>query len=582
SLDEFKQQITETDIALNIRERTVGETSASLCRLMAGGVCSIVSDVGWYSELPDDSVVKIPLDGNTDKLLLAYLERLIEDESLRHKIGENAQRHALVQHSPQKGAEGYLQFISEVISQRVRRQTVNTVAEELVQLGINSSDEDLLQYVAEEVSLLTPFTTAGIQPPPTNGHGAVRALDPAGRTPRVEGINYKEAAREYLGRLSDERRHHLRTKPFYNLANKPTKYRNEGMEEDMHRHFCDFANMAVTLALPAGSRILDVGCGSGWLSEYFARLGYVVKGIDISPDLIEMSRERVARVPYGADPDTPLRCTFQVHDIELAPLAETFDAVICYDSLHHFEDDRAVIRNLAAMLEVGGVLFILEGQRPAADSPGEAELRSVMNEFRTLESPFDYDYLRSLLDENGFAVIGDYISINGLFERELVSDGKLPAQAMTAGYHYFACKKVIAGNKASAVPRSTKPGQLRAVFKERRTPGPQFSAGDPIEIDLDITNTGDTLWLAAPDPRPGIVMPAIRIFDQDEQMISEAHGEPALPHAVAPGETVKIRLAPRAPRSSGSYILKVDLVAEHISWFEQHGSTPFTFNFQVV
>ena len=51
-------------------------------------------------------------------------------------------------------------------------------------------------------------------------------------------------------------------------------------------------------------RILDVGCGSGWMSEYFARLGYEVKGIDISPALIEMSRDRVARVPYDVDHET--------------------------------------------------------------------------------------------------------------------------------------------------------------------------------------------------------------------------------------------------------------------------------------
>ena len=108
----------------------------------------------------------------------------------------------------------------------------------------------------------------------------------SGRVPKLEGIDYKRAAVEYLSKLDPERNHHLRTKPFYNLANKPAKYKGEGMDEDMHRHFCDFANMAVTLALPAGAKILDVGCGSGWLSEYFARLGYQVKGIDISPDLI--------------------------------------------------------------------------------------------------------------------------------------------------------------------------------------------------------------------------------------------------------------------------------------------------------
>ena len=54
SLEEFKQYMRETDIALNLRERTVGETSASLCRLLRAGVCSVVADVGWYGELPAD------------------------------------------------------------------------------------------------------------------------------------------------------------------------------------------------------------------------------------------------------------------------------------------------------------------------------------------------------------------------------------------------------------------------------------------------------------------------------------------------------------------------------------------------
>ena len=159
------------------------------------------------------------------------------------------------------------------------------------------------------------------------------------------------------------------------------------MDADMHRHFCDFANIAVGLALPPGARILDVGCGSGWLSEYFARLGYDVKGIDVSPPLIAMSRERVARVPYGVDHETPLRCTFDVHDIELAPLKEKFDAVICYDSLHHLADEHAVFRHLAAMLDAGGLLFILEGHKPRAGSKTEAELRDAMRESNA-EPPF--------------------------------------------------------------------------------------------------------------------------------------------------------------------------------------------------
>src|SRR5262252_5547213 len=43
-ISEFQAQIAETDIAINLRERVIGETSGSLCRIMAAGVPAIVPD----------------------------------------------------------------------------------------------------------------------------------------------------------------------------------------------------------------------------------------------------------------------------------------------------------------------------------------------------------------------------------------------------------------------------------------------------------------------------------------------------------------------------------------------------------
>ena len=581
SLEAFKQYMRETNIALNLRERTVGETSASLCRLLGMGVCSVVADVGWYGELPADCVVKVPLDSRTDSLLLAYLARLIEDEPLRTRIGENARRYAYTHHHVDRSAAAYLEFIDRVISRRTKRAVVASVADELVQLRTQPSDEGFLQSVAREVSVLLPNVDGSIAVDRPEQNGDQHSFRTNGRTRKLDNIDYRQAARDYLRNISEERRHHLRTKPFYNLANKPARYKNEGMDEDTHRHFCDFANIAVTLALPSGSHILDVGCGSGWLSEYFARLGYVVKGIDISADLIQMSEERVARVPYGADHETPLRCTFAVHDIEAEPLAEKFDAILCYDSLHHFEDERAVVNHLAAMLDVGGLLFILEGERPAAGSSSETELVEVMAEFGTLESPFDFGYLRQILDENGFALIGDYVSINGLFERETIVDDLLPLTDLATNYHYLACKRVVAGAAASSIPDSRNPGLLRAGIAVVSAPPARVAAHQTIEFELEIKNEGNTLWLAKRQSQLGIVMPAVKIFDVWGSLISEVHGEPPLQHAVSPGETVRLKFRTSAPQQSGNYLLKVDLVDQHVCWFEDVGSQPFTFDFAV-
>jgi SAM-dependent methyltransferase len=468
---------------------------------------------------------------------------------------------------------------------------MDDVSVELSTMGIKSSDEVFLRSVAAEVARLTPeqlkAPTATIKRDAVSTNGKESAKrKPAprvdGRTPKPEGIDYKLAAIEYPSKLDAERSHYLRTKPFYNLANKPPKHLGDGMDAETHRHFSDFANIAVTLALPAGSRILDVGCGSGWLSEYFARMGYQVKGVDISPDLIEMSRERLATVPYATDHETPLRCSFEVHDIEAAPLAEKFDAVICYDSLHHFEDERAVMRHLSAMLAVGGVLFILEGDRPSTGSATEEELQAVMQEFRTLESPFDFGYLRRLLEENGFAIIGDYVSVNGLFEREMIKDDLLPLQTLATNYHYLACKKVVEGAHASTVPDSRAPGLLRAGISLRGAAPAPLSSGQTLNLELEIRNQGDTLWLAGRDARSGIVMPAIRILDSVGSVISESHGRPPLPYPVAPGETVRLKIECAAPRRQGKYQLKFDLVDQHVCWFETAGSEPLVVEFEVI
>src|SRR5215471_11691237 len=592
-LAEFQRYIAETDIAINLRETIIGETSGSLCRIMAAGVPAIVPDAGWFGELPGDTVVKLDMHHKTDALLRAYLEVLMVNRDLRRQIGANARAHVLAHNDMRQSASGYLDFISRIVASTPEADLLDSLATEFMAMGINPDSDNpaVLKIVSDTAVLTAPpgepqmlsqslaaaSEAAGLSP---NGQNESGGHD-NGRLRKLEGVDYKQAAIDYVTKLDAERRHYLFTKPFYNLANKPPKHSGEGMDAETFRHFCDFANIAVALALPARSRILDVGCGSGWLSEYFARLGYVVKGIDISPELIQMSRDRIARVPYDVDHETVLRCAFEVHDIESGPLGEEFDGVICYDSLHHFEDERAVIGNLAAATRYGGSLFILEGDRPDAGSATEDELIGVMRRYGTLESPFSREYLHALLDENGFAVVGDYVSVNGLFERDLLSGDRLRVQPPEV--NYLLCKKVVTekGERASSIPDSRDPGSLKARLEVLGAPPGSLTPGESISIPVSIDNCGDTLWLTSQVVGPGVVMPAIRVFDQSGSLVTEFHGEPLLPHAIAPGETVRIKIDYQAPHRPGSYKLKIDLVDQQVCWFEQKGSQPLWIYFEV-
>src|SRR5688572_8228080 len=336
--------------------------------------------------------------------------------------------------------------------------------------------------------------------------------------------------------------------------------------------------MAVALALRPGARILDAGCGSGWLCEYFARFGYDVTGIDISPALIDLARERLQRVPYDVDHETPLRHRFVVHDIESTPLPENFDAVICYDALHHFENERAVFRNLAAMLEYGGLLFVLEGERPPEGSATEEELRGVMRQYQTLESPFSRDYLLALLEENGFAVIGDYVAINDLFERDTVDPARILGEQ--AGFNYLLCKKVSANGPAKMLT-SREPGELRAAITLLDELPEVFSAKEAMQFSIEVHNTGDTIWLVNRRAPRGTVRLGVKIVDAADNVVDEFHGVPALPRALAPREKATLRINRAAPQNTGHYTMKIDLIDQEICWFEERGSKPLMIRFTV-
>ena len=114
TLPEFERRIAETDVAINLRTRTCGEASGSLCRIMAAGVAAVVSDAGWFSELPDAAAVKVDAGEHLGAELRAYLERLLADAPLRERIGANARRHVLAEHRIEQSAAA-TSFIGELV-----------------------------------------------------------------------------------------------------------------------------------------------------------------------------------------------------------------------------------------------------------------------------------------------------------------------------------------------------------------------------------------------------------------------------------------------------------------------------------
>ena len=101
-----------------------------------------------------------------------------------------------------------------------------------------------------------------------------------------------------------------------------------------------------------GSEILDAGCGTGRYAMELARRGYVVQGVDLSPDLIDVATSAIG-------PSTG-NMSFRVGDIAHLP-GSRYTAILCRGVLNDIIDDAsrdAVFAAFADALQSNGVLII--------------------------------------------------------------------------------------------------------------------------------------------------------------------------------------------------------------------------------
>jgi SAM-dependent methyltransferase len=150
---------------------------------------------------------------------------------------------------------------------------------------------------------------------------------------------------------------------------------------------------------PPPAKLLDIGVGSGWTSELFARRGYEVLGLDISQDLINVANRR-----------TQHNLSFAVCDYERA-IPKGFHITIIYDSLHHAEDEYRVIRNVFESLIDGGILVTVE---PGAGHSTTEESVEVMRKYGTTEKDMPYSRQHELMEKAGFGRIDQYTRLSQL------------------------------------------------------------------------------------------------------------------------------------------------------------------------
>lgn len=92
--EEYLAGLELSNIILNLRYPTMGESSATLCETIKAGKPCIVTAINQYMEYPDDVCWKVPLGRTEVPSLTAMLQYLLEHEEVRNAMAENARTYA--------------------------------------------------------------------------------------------------------------------------------------------------------------------------------------------------------------------------------------------------------------------------------------------------------------------------------------------------------------------------------------------------------------------------------------------------------------------------------------------------------
>lgn len=122
-------------------------------------------------------------------------------------------------------------------------------------------------------------------------------------------------------------------------------------------------NFVLEIAKKRGGKVLEIGCGYGYLSLELARNGLDVLGVDLSSKSIEIARRFAKKNPFKKNFGF---LTYKSGDVLSMDLGKNeYNSAVFFGSLHHMPDINMVLSKVHAGLKSGGNLIVCE---PVSDN----------------------------------------------------------------------------------------------------------------------------------------------------------------------------------------------------------------------
>jgi glycosyltransferase involved in cell wall biosynthesis len=138
-----------SDFCVNLRYPTAGETSRSVLQIMASEKPVIVSNVGWFREIPDRCCLKLDVDSYEEDMLVEYMHLLASNEIARKAMARSAKDYVANVHNPENAARDIHAFIKDVLNGN--EIILGRISAELAGMKIDETDDEVIGYICERI-----------------------------------------------------------------------------------------------------------------------------------------------------------------------------------------------------------------------------------------------------------------------------------------------------------------------------------------------------------------------------------------------------------------------------------------------
>jgi 2-polyprenyl-3-methyl-5-hydroxy-6-metoxy-1,4-benzoquinol methylase len=177
-----------------------------------------------------------------------------------------------------------------------------------------------------------------------------------------------------------------------------------------------------------GKRVLEYGCGEGWITRDLARMGAQVSAFDVSPQAIENTKKVLAADNLSDS------ATLEVMPAEALTYPDSyFDVAIGFAIIHHLDLEKA-LAEMRRVLKPGGVAWFAE---PLGTNPAISLYRKLTPQYRTVdERPLVLSELPALLkDFKSFEHREFYLTALGALALVYLPGGMKIFPSLSAGLH---------------------------------------------------------------------------------------------------------------------------------------------------